>query len=51
MTFKSWYYDNFIASRYDKSLAEITVDFRRLCFDGVGFKAGDTVLDLGAGPA
>ncbi len=49
MTFKSWFYDHFVAARYDKTLAEITDDFRQICIDRTTVKAGDTVLDLGCG--
>ena len=49
MTIKSWFYDHFVANRYDKELAEITDDFRIICIDRVGIKEGDTVLDLGCG--
>ena len=49
MTAKSWFYDHFVAGRYDKELAEITDDFRTLCIDRTGLAEGDTVLDLGCG--
>lgn len=49
MTIKSWFYDHFVADRYDKELAEITDEFRIICFDRVGIQDGDTVLDLGCG--
>ncbi len=49
MTIKSWFYDHFVADRYDKELAEITDEFRDICIERVGIQAGDTVLDLGCG--
>ena len=49
MTLKSWFYDHFVADRYDKNLAEITDQFRKICMDRAGIKTGDTVLDLGCG--
>ena len=42
-------YDHFVAGRYDKELAEITDQFRRICFEGTGLQPGQTVLDLGCG--
>lgn len=49
MTFKSSFYDWFLAGRYDGKLAEITDEFRRICIDRVGINEGDVVLDLGCG--
>jgi ubiquinone/menaquinone biosynthesis C-methylase UbiE len=49
MTLKSRFYDYFVADRYDKELAEVTDDFRKICIERVGLKDGDTVLDLGCG--
>lgn len=49
MTIKSWFYDRFVAGRYDKELAEITDEFRTICIDRVGLAEGATVLDLGCG--
>ncbi len=49
MTVKSWFYDHFVAARYDKELAEITDSFRLICIDRIGVQEGDTVLDLGCG--
>lgn len=49
MTIKSFIYDRFVARRYDRVLAEITDDFRRICISRTGVAAGDTVLDIGCG--
>ena len=49
MTFKSWLYDRFIASRYDKELAEITQEFRQICIERANIAPGQTVLELGCG--
>lgn len=49
MTIKSWLYDHFIAGRYDRELAEITEDFRRICIERAHIEPGQTVLDIGCG--
>ena len=49
MTIKSFFYDHFVAGRYDRELAEITDHFRTVLFDRVGIQPGDVVLDLGCG--
>jgi ubiquinone/menaquinone biosynthesis C-methylase UbiE len=49
MTFKSWIYDKFIASRYDKELQDITQEFRQICIDRANIEAGQTVLEIGCG--
>jgi ubiquinone/menaquinone biosynthesis C-methylase UbiE len=49
MTLKSWFYDHFVAHRYDNELAVVTDEFRLICIDRVGLKEGDTVLDIGCG--
>lgn len=49
MTFKSWFYDHFVAERYDRELAQLTEEFRQICIDRIEIKEGDVVLDLGCG--
>ena len=49
MTLKSWYYDRFVAARYDRELAEITEQFREICIDRAQLTPGQTVLDVGCG--
>jgi ubiquinone/menaquinone biosynthesis C-methylase UbiE len=49
MTIKSFLYDQFIAGRYDRTLAEVTDDFRRILFERMAIEPGATVLDLGCG--
>ncbi len=46
---KSWFYDHFVANRYDNTLAEVTEEFRRICIDNTSIEKGNTVLDLGCG--
>ena len=49
MTIKSFLYDHFISGRYDRELAEVTDDFRKILFERMAIPPGATVLDLGCG--
>ncbi len=49
MTIKSFLYDHFVSGRYDKTLAEVTDDFRKILLQRMAIQPGATVLDLGCG--
>ena len=49
LTIKSLFYDKFVAHRYDRELADITDEFRKITIERTGISIGDTVLDLGCG--
>lgn len=49
MTVKSWFYDHFLADRYDGRLAELTDGMRQICIERANIAKGARVLDLGCG--